>query len=102
MATHSVHRHIKRKKKVGKKTSEIDRLIYFAVVIGPLLTLPQVYSIWVQGQKGVSIISWVAYLIASVIWLIYGIKHKDKPIITVEVVWIILEVLIITGVTRIG
>jgi len=101
MATHSVHRHIKRKKKIPKKKSEIDRLIYFAVVIGPLLTLPQVYSIWVQGQKGVSIISWVAYLIASVIWLIYGIKHKDKPIITVEVAWIILEILIIIGVTRI-
>jgi uncharacterized protein with PQ loop repeat len=102
MATHSVHRHIKRKKKTPKKKSEIDRLIYFAVVIGPLMTLPQVYSIWVQGQKGVSIISWVAYLVCSAIWLVYGIKHKDKPIIIVEIVWIILALLIIIGVSRIA
>lgn len=101
MATHSVHKHLNIKRKIKKK-SEIDRLIYFAVIIGPVLTLPQVYSIWIQGEKGVSIITWSAYLVSSVIWLIYGIKHKDMPIITVETMWIILEILIIVGVARIA
>jgi uncharacterized protein with PQ loop repeat len=101
MATHSVHRHIKRKRKVKvKQKSQIDKLIYFAVFIGPLLTLPQVYTIWMEDQKGVSIVSWVAYLVASVIWLLYGIKHNDKPIILVEIIWISLEILIIVGLLR--
>ncbi len=97
MATHSVKRYSKKPK---KQKSEIDKLVYFAVVIGPLLTLPQVYSIWIERNKGVSIISWFAYLIASLIWLVYGLRHKDKPIIAVEVAWIVLELLIIIGLLR--
>jgi uncharacterized protein with PQ loop repeat len=99
MTTYSVHRHNK-KKNTTKHKSGIDKLVYIAVIIGPLLTLPQLYSIWVDGQKGVSIISWVAYLIASVIWLIYGIKHNDKPLLTVEAVWVVLDILVIIGLMR--
>ncbi len=97
MATHNVRRYTK---KTSKQKSEIDKLVYFAIVIGPLLTVPQVYSIWVQGQTGVSLISWFAYLLASMIWLFYGIKHHDRPIIITEVVWITLEVLIVLGLLR--
>ena len=99
MVTYRSHRHIKRKTK-SKQKSKIDELVYLAVVIGPLLTLPQVYSIWVEGQKGVSIISWFAYLAASIIWLIYAIKHKDKPMLIVEIIWILLDILVIIGVAR--
>ena len=83
-----------------KSRTGIDRLVYVAVILGPLMTIPQVYSIWVNGQKGVSLISWSAYLLVSLIWLFYGIKHNDKPIIAVEVVWMILELLIIVGIYR--
>jgi uncharacterized protein with PQ loop repeat len=101
MSTYSIHRHIKRKKKSVKK-SKIDSLIYLAVVIGPLLTLPQLYSIWVEGQKGVSIVSWVAYLIGAIIWLAYGVKHNDKPLIIVEAIWVLLDIMIIIGLARLG
>ena len=70
--------------------------------MGPLLTLPQLYSIWVQGQKGVSIITWVAYLIGAIIWLIYGIKHNDKPLVMVEAAWILVDIMVIIGVARLG
>src|ERR1035437_7429551 len=99
MATYRSHRHVKRKTK-AKQKSRIDRLVWLAVVIGPLLTLPQVYSIWVENEKGVSVISWAAYLLASMIWLVYGIKHNDKPMLIVEAIWIVLDVLIIIGVAR--
>lgn len=95
---HNLHHRIKPKVLPRPK---IDKIIYIAVVIGPLLTLPQIYSIWVQGEGGVSIISWVAYLIAAIIWLLYGVAHKDKPIIVVEAIWVLLDVLIIIGLLRI-
>lgn len=101
MLSYGIHQHTKRKKKSVKK-SKIDSLVYFAIVIGPLLTMPQLYSIWVQGQKGVSIISWVAYLTAAIIWLLYGIKHKDKPLIIVEAIWVLMDIIIIVGVARLG
>ena len=75
----------------------IDRWVYVAIIIGPLFTIPQVYSIWIEHTKGVSLITWASYLAASVIWLIYGLKRKDMAIIIVEVIWIILSVLILVG-----
>lgn len=96
--------HIRKiKKNKGKATTSlIDILVYIAIIVSPALTLPQVYSIWVEGQKGVSLISWEAYLIAAIIWLLYGLKHQDKPIIVVQTIWIILDTMIIIGVMRLG
>jgi len=74
--------------------------VYIAVVAGPLLTLPQVYSIWIDDQRGVSSISWFAYLGTSIIWLVYGVKHRDKPLVLVEFAWIALSIMILVGLHR--
>ena len=74
--------------------------MYFAVVAGPLMTLPQVYAIWVEQSTDVSVISWSAYLLIAVVWLIYGVKHRQKPIIIVQLLWIALDILIVAGLMR--
>ena len=105
MSIHKIRAYSKKNKNKTKnknKKSEVDKLIYFAIIIGPLLTIPQVYSIWILQEKGVSIISWVAYLVATSIWLWYGLKHKDLAIITAQVAWVALEVIIIIGLLRIN
>lgn len=94
-----------RKIKKGKSKIHrplVDTLVYVAIIISPMLTLPQVYSIWVEEQKGVSLVSWISYLIAAIIWLFYGIKHNDKPIILVQIIWIVLDAMIVVGIMRLG
>lgn len=79
----------------------IDRWIYLAVIAGPIMTIPQIYDIWVRHMTGVSLISWLAYLVIACMWLTYGLKHRDKPIISVQIIWIITDIAIIAGlVTR--
>ena len=81
----------------------MDKLIYIAAISGPLMTLPQVLKIWVeQNPSGVSIISWLAYLIGGIFWLIYGFMHDEKPIIVANLLWIISTSLIIAGVLIYG
>jgi len=81
----------------------IDKLIYIAAIFGPLLTIPQVWKIWVeQNAMGVSIITWVAYLIGGIFWLIYGLVHKEKPIILANIIWIAMEITIIIGILIYG
>ena len=81
----------------------IDRLIYIVAVVGPLLTIPQVCKIWVeQNAIGVSIITWISYLIGGIFWLIYGLIHKEKPIIFANIIWIIMEITIIIGILVYG
>ncbi len=75
----------------------IDKLVYVAVIGGPLMTLPQIYSIWMQHQKGVSIVSWIGYMLTGVIWLVYGLKHREWPIIILQLTWIALDLGVIVG-----
>ena len=60
------------------------------------MAIPQLYSIWVQ-KKEASIVSWIAWLIIAFVWLIYGVQHRVKPIIYVEIMWIIVDTLIVLG-----
>ena len=99
MVSRNIHKINKFKNKKTRK-SGIDYLVYLAGIIGPLLTLPQIYSIWIENQKGVSLITWIAYLFASLIWVVYAIKHKDKPLMIAELTWVILEVFIVVGLLR--
>lgn len=99
MAGNTYHRHHYQKRNKKKiANSPIDKWIYFAVILGPLMTLPQVYDIWVMGKKEVSAISWAAYTVVAVIWLLYGMKHRERPIIIVQLLWIVLDVLIFVGI----
>ncbi len=77
----------------------IDRLVYIAVIVGPLMTLPQLYMIWMQHSKGVSVVSWLGYMATGLIWLAYGVKHQELPIIILQIIWILLDLGIIIGVT---
>ncbi|HLC67342.1 MAG TPA: SemiSWEET family transporter [archaeon] len=76
----------------------LDKIIYIIVFIGPVMTVPQVIDIWMgKNAAGVSIISWGAYTATSLFWLVYGIAHKDKPIIISSIAWAVLEILIVIG-----
>jgi uncharacterized protein with PQ loop repeat len=81
----------------------VDTLIYPIVMFGPVMTIPQLWNIWIdKNAAGVSAISWGAYMVTSTFWLIYGIMHKEKPIIFSSCLWIILQALIVLGTLMYG
>jgi uncharacterized protein with PQ loop repeat len=76
----------------------LDKSAYFFAVFGPVMTIPQALRIWIgKDASGVSPISWSAYLVVAVFWLTYGIVHKAKPIIFTNCLWIVFEIMIISG-----
>ena len=78
-------------------------IICFLGVVGPVMTLPQLFKIWVeQNAAGVSMISWVTYLVTGIVWLMYGIALKEKPIILTYSIWVVLELFIVTGIFLYG
>lgn len=98
------HRHVHQKKQrvlVVKKQAKpklVDRLTYLVAIIEPAVTLPQVYVIFHdKTAAGIAISSWVGYQFFTVIWLWYGIVHKEKAIIIYQFLWLILQTLIIIG-----
>lgn len=105
----SVLHHVHKRKRVylvgepyphpNKFKRMMDWLIYFVAVLGPLVAIPQVLKIWIeQNASGVSIISWGAYLLGSIIWITYGLIHNEKPIIISNILWMIANIFIVIGI----
>jgi len=90
------HKQIKRK---NPKRALINTLIIPVAVLQPLMTLPQIFVIFDnRSARNVSIFTWVAYNLASAMWLYYGIVHKEKAIIITQVLWLIVQTVVISGI----
>jgi uncharacterized protein with PQ loop repeat len=76
----------------------IDTIVYVVSVASPVLTMPQVYQIYSEGNAaGVSAISWGAYTLFSIPWLLYGVVHKERVLIINNSLWIVMNACVFIG-----
>lgn len=79
--------------------SMLHRLLGGMSVFTMAMTVPQVWSVWVDRQAaGVSLWSWSAYLLSAVLWFWHGLRQGDKNIYIPCVGWVALDLGVITGV----
>ena len=84
--------HAKSKHHSLKDTRGLDRLTLIVGVIQPIMTLPQIITVYSQRDSSqIALITWIAYDIASVVLLMYGMKHSWKPIIFAQIIWLIVQ-----------
>ena len=100
MARKAYLHHIKRRKKKKDKAwiKWLDKFLIIVAIAGPMSTLPQIYRIFVhKTAHGVSAWSWGIFGLISIPWLVYGLVHKDKPIIISAALWIFLDTIVMIG-----
>ena len=77
----------------------LDKIMVFIAIAGPLATLPQVYQVFMtQDAKGLSAATWIIWAFLSVLWMLYGLVHKEMPIVISNLLSIILQATIIIGI----
>jgi len=101
MHLEQLHIH-KRKRDKGEKPDKkihlIDNLVLLVAIIYPLTTIPQIIEIWVvRNATGVSLLTWFSYLVLQSILLAYGIVHKEKKLILMWGLWIVMYVIVVLG-----
>ncbi|MEK6887341.1 MAG: hypothetical protein AABX14_00170, partial [Candidatus Aenigmatarchaeota archaeon] len=68
-----VHRKQKNLKPYPSKNkwiSLLDRLLIAVAILGPLMTLPQIFQIFVEKTAaGVSIVSWTMFMLIAIPWI---------------------------------
>lgn len=75
-----------------------DKAMYVISLIGPIMTFPQVYDVWSTHQKAsVSLTTWGAYTAASALWITYGIVHKEKLLVFVNFLMLLLDSAVVIG-----
>jgi uncharacterized protein with PQ loop repeat len=79
--------------------SGLEKVLRGLSVFTMLMTVPQVLTIWVgRDAGGVSLASWVSYLLSACLWFVYGIQKHDKTIYLACVGWVLLDAAIVIGV----
>jgi hypothetical protein len=81
----------------------LGRLLGGMSIFTLLMTVPQVFTIWVGHQAaGVSVLLWSAYLLSAVLWFWHELQQGDKNIYLPCVGWVILDSAVIAGVLVYG
>ena len=79
--------------------SRMKRLLGAFSIFTLVMSVPQAVTIWLNRQAaGVSIVSWSAYLLSAVTWLIYGLKKRDRNVYLPCLGWIAIDAAVILGV----
>ena len=74
-----------------------------AAFISPIAAIPQIIQLYyTQSAQDISLASWTIYQIVTIVWLIYGIKHKELPIIIYQGLWLIAQALVILAILLYG
>lgn len=78
---------------------DYEKAMIVVSLIEPMLTLPQVVHLYaVRDAVSLSLTSWVLYVFTTFAWLIWGLKHKLKPIYIPQFLWLAIEFLMIYGI----
>jgi uncharacterized protein with PQ loop repeat len=77
----------------------LERILGGVSILTMLSTVPQILDVWTgPGASGVSLVSWVSYLVAACLWLIHGLQKRDKSIYLACVGWIVLDAGVVLGI----
>ena len=80
-----------------RSKSIIDKMAYTVGVVGNLAVVPQIVRAWESDAPGLAVSTWIVFTFISLIWLIYAIQHKQKPLILAQSVGITCNILVVTG-----
>ena len=78
--------------------TRLEKSLRVLSVVTMLMSVPQAVSVWTEGGAGVSVFTWLTYLLSAVVWFFYGLKKRDKTIYLACIGWIVIDAAIVAGV----
>jgi len=97
--------HLYKRKRQGsypskkKSVALLDKVVLFLAFVAPVFELPQLFEIYSKkAAENVSIITWGFFSLMAVPWFIYGLVHKEKPIIVLYLLWFLIDTTIVIGI----
>ena len=76
----------------------LDTLVYVAGFLGPAFTVPQIYEIFAyKSAANVSALSWAAFALLDIVWIVYGFAHRERVIIFTYTLWLIANAAVAAG-----
>jgi uncharacterized protein with PQ loop repeat len=95
---HGLH-HLGKRAKGKKSLNYFDYLIYVAAFGSPVALLPQVVNIFItRDVSSLSLATWTTLGFFNILWIIYGLAHRDIPIYLTNILIALLNFAIVLGI----
>src|SRR5690349_16900912 len=80
----------------SKARHVLDKIVLAVAICAPLVTIPQIYKLYrYRSAAGISTLSWYLYIVCAIPWLLYGIVHRDRRIITSTTLWLVFDIWVV-------
>jgi uncharacterized protein with PQ loop repeat len=92
----TISQNLKSRRRVARA---INSAMAAAAIIHPATAAPQVIKIYeTHNAVGVAPLTWLGFMAIGTVFLAYGLLHKIKPMIVTQVLWFVMDAVILTGV----
>lgn len=76
----------------------LDKIVYVSGIVSLLMMFPQLKLIY--GEKisqGIEPITWFTLAVLDIPWIIYGLIHRERPLVFIYTGWLVVNILIFIG-----
>ena len=82
-----------------KKQNLDTKLVYFFGLVTPLFMIPQAVVIFMsQSAENISLIMWAFFIVADIVWIIYGLPRKIMPLVYSHALYLVVELAVVAGI----
>ena len=72
-------------------------MVYVLGPLGNIAVIPQIIKAWESDAPGLAIATWLLFVLLGLVWLVYAILHKLKPLIVAQIVGLSCNLLVVAG-----
>lgn len=84
-----------------KQLSLLDYAVYFFTFATPLFELPQLVEIYAHhSAQDVSLWTWGFFCIDNLVWIIYALRQRIRPLLLTSILYEVIEIAILIGILR--
>ncbi|MCB9798166.1 hypothetical protein H6758_00390 [Candidatus Nomurabacteria bacterium] len=105
--TDPIH-HIHKRKRIHQKhetyphPNKVKRLLDFSIyavgILLPFMVSLQAFKIWNEkNAESIALPTFVALTLGNILWVVYGLVHKEKPIVVTHTLFTLVNVAIVLG-----
>ena len=83
--------------------SLIDKVVIVTGPLVPIAVFIQAYDVWIGGKvAGLSIATWLVFLLTSATMAMYAIYHKSTPLMLNYVPLVVANAMVVAGIMVLG
>ena len=81
----------------------MDKAVLLAGIAGPLMVIPQIMKIYgTHTATGVSELSWFAFAVFDIPFIVYGFVHRERPIVVTYILFFVMNLMVAFGAVLYG